>query len=125
MNDGAKSMTMKYAGRGAAALLATGALVSGALTAVGTASADDSGYGTWCPGQPLPVPQVMQLQPGGGYNPGPPLPPDETWDMTVCHQWYRGHTVKTDDGQLITGIIEGPPPQINCGLFWCPKPPGS
>ncbi|MEB3983104.1 hypothetical protein OQ968_17735 [Mycobacterium sp. 663a-19] len=52
------------------ALLCGGLAVGGSWLAAGTAQADNFTVPhDWCPGQPLPMPDVR-------------------WDMNVCHHWY-------------------------------------
>jgi hypothetical protein len=100
----------------AGAALSTGVAMAGLGAANGIAHADAWAEGPhqWCPGQPLPQADIR-------------------WDMGVCHTWYllvggpkgnvggRWNTIW--DGADPPAPIRKPPG--NCGLFWCPEPPGS
>jgi hypothetical protein len=109
----------------AGALLSGAAAVLGVGLTPGTAYANGGPY-TWCPGQSMDWPAGPD-QYGNQYS----------WDMSVCHTWYRvsygyGNVPKIVNG---TSTLQGssawdgdnPPPDnpsgFNCGLFWCPVPP--
>ncbi|MCV7377071.1 hypothetical protein BST11_13635 [Mycobacterium alsense] len=100
----------------AGAVLSAGVTMAGFGAATGTAHADAWAEGPhqWCPGQPLPQADIQ-------------------WDMGACHTWYLlvGGPKGNVGGRWNT-IWDGPNPPApirkppgNCGLFFCPEPPGS
>jgi hypothetical protein len=117
----AHTMTRIIAG----ALLSGGLAVAGVGLAAGTAQAWGGPY-SWCPGQSMDDPSGPNRY-GNQYS----------WDMNVCHTWYRvdygyGNVPRIING---TSTLQGssawdgdnpPPPNpsgVNCGLMWCPVPP--
>ena len=104
----------------------TSALLAGGVAvglAAGGAHADNGG-GTWCPGQPLPQAYNFQIMPAGGLSMTGPVTDAVNWDMTVCHDWYH-KMVDNGDGTKTNTVVEGRLLPMNCGLFWCPVPPGT
>lgn len=107
----------------AGALLGGGLALAGFGPAAGPAHAD-KGYGTWCPGQPLPQPYQYQKGPDGSIRLVATLPPDLGWDMNVCHDWHR-RWIDQGNGASLSDTVEGSIPRMNCGPGWCPVPPGA
>jgi hypothetical protein len=110
----------------AGTLLAGGVAVAGVGLSAGTAHAWGGPY-TWCPGQSMDEPTGPDRY-GNHYS----------WDMNVCHTWYRVDYGYGNVPRIIengTSTLRGssawdgdnpPPPNpsgVNCGLFWCPVPP--
>ncbi|HZU49818.1 MAG TPA: hypothetical protein VFA16_21565, partial [Mycobacterium sp.] len=105
------------------ALVSGGVAVAGVGLAAGTAHAWGGPF-TWCPGQPMDEPTGPDRY-GNHYS----------WDMSVCHTWYRVDYGYGNVPRVIengTSTLQGssawdgdnpPPPNpsgFNCGLFWCP-----
>ena len=88
----------------AGALLGGGLALAGFGPAAGPAHAD-KGYGTWCPGQPLPQPYQYQKGPDGSIRLVATLPPDLGWDMNVCHDWHR-RWIDQGNGASLSDTVE-------------------
>lgn len=99
-------------------------LAGGAALGLSAGAHADNGAGTWCPGQPLPSSYNYLITPDGALRMTGPVPGGENWDMTVCHDWYR-HMVDNGNGTKTNAVVEGRLLPVNCGLFWCPVPPGT
>lgn len=109
----------------AGALLSGGVVAAGIGLAAGSAWAWGGPY-TWCPGQSMDDPSGPNRY-GNQYS----------WDMNVCHTWYRVDYGYGNVPRIINGTptLQGssawdgdnpPPPNpsgVNCGLMWCPVPP--
>ncbi|BBZ39419.1 hypothetical protein [Mycobacterium conspicuum] len=89
----------------AGALLGGGLALAAFGPATGIAQAD-KGYGTWCPGQPLPVPYKYQKGPDGGIRLVATLAPDLNWDMNSCDDWHR-RWIDQGNGASLSDTVEG------------------
>jgi hypothetical protein len=105
--------------------LVTAALLAGGA-AMGLANGvhADNGGGTWCPGQPLPQAYNFQITPDGGLSMTGPVPDAVNWDMNVGRDCYP-RMADNGNGTKTNSVVEGRPLPMNCGLFWCPVPPGT
>ncbi|MDA2892292.1 hypothetical protein PDG61_15330 [Mycolicibacterium sp. BiH015] len=90
----------------AGALTTAGLVAAGMSLGTGSAAADPPGAHTWCPGMSMHNPPG----PGAVYS----------WDMNVCHTWYR---VDPGMGNVPSQSLDGSYNLEGSNLWDGPNPP--